>query len=353
MAPLSCSRCPASPWATRTRSPARTCSVVGDRLAHVPVRDEALSLAGPDGLRVEPLDRRPLWPGRGLTRPSADDYNPARVSILTGPSIVAVRWRRCGLVEPHEGPAARTAGGLAELDPRPAIGDAHGRDLAGIARTRARTALRLMFSDSIAIGIRKDLTTGPVAAESEPYPPIRQGSLADVLALVDQGGGDVADANDRWQRRSRRRAVDKIGVEGCFVADIDGHRPAFMQYLFTADDNDRIQAAFPGMLPVLAPDEAMVEFLYVTPEARNPGVAISCVAQVLDVARKRGVSSVIAYVGPSNKGAVFVSQSTGFRAYAIRRSKTRLLRKTYTFEPWPSEVSNRLLDVVTGRAKIA
>jgi hypothetical protein len=50
---------------------------------------------------------------------------------------------------------------------------------------------------------------------------------------------------------------------------------------------------------------------------------------------------------------MYLSHSTGFRAYSVRRRRMRLFRKTYIFEPWPPGVSTSLLDVATGSASVS
>lgn len=222
----------------------------------------------------------------------------------------------------------------------------------GDLRNLAGKATKALYSDIVGIGIRKDLTADRGAADRRREPPIRPASMADVLAMVGDDRGGAFDADELHERRWRRRVAKSMGVEGCFVADVEGIGPAFMQYLFLADDNDRLRSTFPGAFPDLAADEALVEYLYVVPAARHPGLAVSCVAQVAEEARQRGAASVISFIDPGNKGAIFVSQMTGFRAYCVRRTRSRFFRKTYVFEPWPAGLSATLVDLVNGRVKI-
>jgi GNAT superfamily N-acetyltransferase len=177
--------------------------------------------------------------------------------------------------------------------------------------------------------------------------------MEDVLALVGTDPEGLVDAEEIHERRFRRRIAATLGIEGCYVAEVPGVGPAFMQYLFTARDNDRLRSTFGGAFPVLDADQAMVEYLYVVPEARHPGLAVSCVAQVAEEAGRAGAASVISFIDPTNRGAIFVSQMTGFRAFSVRRTRSRLLRKSYTFEPWPPDVSTSLVDLVSGRAVIS
>jgi GNAT superfamily N-acetyltransferase len=216
-----------------------------------------------------------------------------------------------------------------------------------------REAANLLHSETAGIEIRKDLQREPRESERKRQPEIRPASMADVLALVATNPDEALDADDLWERRLRHHIVDAIGVEGCFVADVPGIGPAFMQFLFTADDNDRLQSNFAGLFPVLAADEALVEFLYVAPESRNPGVAVNCLIQVADEARRVGAASVMSFIDPSNKGALFVNHLAGFQAHSVRRRKRRLFRSTYTFEEWPADASRALSDLASGKATIS
>ena len=228
------------------------------------------------------------------------------------------------------------------------------KDHVGRAEYRSlfRKAADLMYSESAGIVIRKDLTGDPDAAEGKRQPQIRPASLADVLSLVGTSREEGLDADEVWQRRLRRHIAATLGVDGCLVADLADIGPSFMQYLFTARDNERLQSGFPGLFPVMAADEAIVEFLYVAPEARNPGFAVNCLLQVAEEARRRAATSVISFIEPTNKGALFVNHLAGFRAQSVRRTKRRLLRRTYSFEDWPADTPRSLSDLARAQAKI-
>jgi GNAT superfamily N-acetyltransferase len=220
-------------------------------------------------------------------------------------------------------------------------------------RSLGRKAASVMYSESVSVVIRKDLEADADLPEAKRKPPIRRASSADVLELVGTDGHAGTDAEDLWERRLRQHIAATIGVDRCYVADEIGIGPAFMQYLFSAEDNDLLQENFPRRFPVLAADEAMVEFLYVAPASRNLGLAVNGLLQVADEARRLGASSVLSFISPTNKGALFVNHLAGFRAVSVRRSKRRFSRRSFSFEPWPTDTSQSLSDVASGRAKIS
>ena len=220
-------------------------------------------------------------------------------------------------------------------------------------RGLTRKAIRLAHSDHPGIVVRKDLTIEPQAPRRSDRPTIRPATSTDILSLTGSDREADRDPDDLWERRLRRHIHELLGPEGCYVAEDADAGPGFMQYLFTAADNDRLQAAFPGLFPVLATDEALVEFLYVSHGSRSPGPAVDGIRQVADEARQRGADSVISFIDQDNRGALFVNHLAGFTADGIRWSRRRFFRKSYVFEPWPDDVSKSLLDIASRRAAIA
>ncbi|MFV2064144.1 MAG: N-acetyltransferase family protein [Chloroflexota bacterium] len=193
------------------------------------------------------------------------------------------------------------------------------------------------------------MTAAPQARAIQSDYEIRRATTADVHALVDADRGEVADADELWQRRLRRHVVATLGAKNCYVADAEGVGLSFMQYLFFEEDNGMVQAMFPGMYPELAAHEAMVEFLDVAPEARRSGLLVRGMNMVTDEARRRGAKSVISFIRPDNKGAIFVCQSSGFRVYSVRHSRYRFFRQAITIEPRPAHLSEVPLGLLVRR----
>ena len=220
-------------------------------------------------------------------------------------------------------------------------------------RDLGRRAASLVRSESASVVVHKELSQDSGATDPRRQPPIRPASLEEVLALVATPPRAGLDADELWERRLRQHIATTMGVDGCFVADAADAHPAFMQYLFTADDNDRLRSSFSGLFPMLGANEAMVEFLYIAPASRNPGFAVSCLQQVTDEARRLGATSVVSCIDPGNAGALFVNHLAGFRARSVRRNRVRLFRRTYSFEDWPADTSRSLIDVASGKVRIA
>lgn len=198
-----------------------------------------------------------------------------------------------------------------------------------------------VHSESTGIGLRKDLPAGPEPRLAKIEREIRPATRDDLRALVDVAGADPTQPQDAADRRRQGRIVATFGTHGCFVADGEDGLPGFMHYLFTSEDNELFQSKYSHTGPVLADDEAMVEFLYVTPAARTMSFVTDCMTLMTEEARKRGARSVVTFPESVNRGALMVSHFVGFRPYAVRRSRYRLFRKTTTYELRPPETRAR------------
>lgn len=201
---------------------------------------------------------------------------------------------------------------------------------------------KALYSESIAIGIRKDLLGERDARLATLRFQVRNASAEDIQALIGKAPGDQSDARDRHDRVLQRRVVERIGLDRCFIADDEHGRPSFMQYVFTRDDDQRIRAVFPGIAPPIQEGAGLVEFLYVPPRARVLSFVTDCLSLVADESRRLGLRSLLTFTPIGNRGALTALQIVGFRPFAIRRSTYRVFRKRTTYEPR----SGTLLDLL-------
>ena len=115
-----------------------------------------------------------------------------------------------------------------------------------------------------------------------------------------------------------------------------------MQFLFFPEDNDVLQAELPDLGPLIEPGEAMVDYVYVAPDARSLPFVTTCLVQVAAEARRRGATSIITYTPVGNKGALLASHLAGFRPFAMRSSRYRLFRRRVSYEPYTRGMSSLL-----------
>jgi hypothetical protein len=218
------------------------------------------------------------------------------------------------------------------------LGQAYDAIRGGDASVLLRRARNRLYSDTLRVGIRKEPTDEDEAQVATAEHRIRIASVADIEAVLDPRRGGATDANELWQRRLRRHVAATAGPGRCYVADCGDLGPSFMQYVFFPEDNDLVQRAFPDLGPRIEPGEAMVDYLYVSPDARSLPFLISGLLQVAVEARRRGATSVITYTPIGNKAALASSRLVGYRPFALRRSGYRLFRRRVSYEPYTEAV---------------
>jgi len=220
------------------------------------------------------------------------------------------------------------------------LGQAYDRLRAGDIRHLLHLVRNRIHSDTLRVGIRKQLTDADEARSATADNPVRIASMADIEAVLDPGRGGATDPNELWQRRFRRHVAETVGPGRCYVADCGDLGPSFMQFLFFPEDNDLVQAKFPDIGPPVQPGEAMVEYLYVAPDARSLPFVINCLVHVAAEARRRDATSIITYAPIGNKAALLSTRLAGYQPFAIRRLKYRLFRRHVSYEPYTENMSN-------------
>ena len=221
------------------------------------------------------------------------------------------------------------------------LGQASDRIRGGDIPGLFRLVLRRLHSENLRMGIRKTLTSADEAKSASSEHPIRVATMADIEAVLDPERSGTNSADDLWQRRLRLHIAATIGPDRCYIADCGDLGPSFMQFLFFAADNDILQAELPDLGPPIGPDEAMVDYLYVAPDARSVPYVTDCLAQVAAEAYRRGAKSIITYTPVGNKAALLSSQLAGYKPFAMRRSRYRFFRRSVSYEPYTPKKSGR------------
>lgn len=209
-------------------------------------------------------------------------------------------------------------------------------------------AWKRIYSESLRVGIRKSLSVTHDDVSEEGRSPstgagqVRIATLEDIEAVLDPARGGANDPGELWERRLRHRVADTLGPGRCYVADLDDKGPSFMQYVFVAEDNDALQARFPEVGPRVGENEALVEFLYVPPDARSLPFVADCLRRVASEVQQRGAMSLITYTGIENAGALIASHLAGYRPFAMRRTRYRLGRRSISYEPYEGDIPGLL-----------
>lgn len=198
-------------------------------------------------------------------------------------------------------------------------------------RAWLRRALRKRFwSDTVSIGIGDDLSVRFPAPPATIPLVVRKLQPDDDLSLVADVPGltpEVARhrADQRWLLNSDLPApwvaIDPEGAV-CFIA-----------YLFTAEDNPRMQALWGPLAPVLKPGEGLVEGIFTSERHRGMGVFMDAGTKIMDEARKLGLKTAIGVAGEKNLGTFKVAESAGWTRQFKRVERWRLFRQSVSFEP--------------------
>ena len=220
------------------------------------------------------------------------------------------------------------------------FGQAYDRLRAGDVRGLLDRVRNRLHSETLRVGIRKEPTDADEAKTANAENRVRIATMAEIEAVLDSGRGGATDANEVWQRRLRRHVAATVGPDRCYVADCGGLGPSFMQFLFFPEDNEVVQAEFPDLGPPVEPGEAMVDYLYVAPDARSLPFVSSCLLQVAVEARRRGAKSIFTYTPVGNKAALLSSHLVGYRPFAMRRLSYRLFHRSVSYEPYTESISS-------------
>ncbi|MDQ3874457.1 MAG: GNAT family N-acetyltransferase [Actinomycetota bacterium] len=194
-----------------------------------------------------------------------------------------------------------------------------------------RVLQRWLYSDRVAVCLRRDLST-PVRTRSPSVRlTVRPLRPEDVPALVELPKGDGRTA-DALVRINARHLLDS-GLATCYVTETDDGEVCYMQYLVLPDQNEKLQSVFGGLMPPLAADEALLEFAFTLEPYRARGVMPYAMAQLADEARRQGARWLLTYVDKHEKLLLRFYERMGFSPYRLRRESYRFLRRRVAVTP--------------------
>jgi GNAT superfamily N-acetyltransferase len=204
---------------------------------------------------------------------------------------------------------------------------------AGELRVLVDELRRRVWSDWTHFGLARDLETPFPAPDAKIPLEIRTLRESDLPKLL---GMDADYLSDRgpYVRMHRLNFVD-AGIGTCYVAATDGDEPCYMQWLMAARENRAIRDYFKGIFPVLAPDEALLEYAFTREDYQGKGVMPAAMARIAEKAREVGARRVITFVDHHNIPALKGCQRAGFDPYLTRVDRWRLLRRRVEFRPLP------------------
>jgi hypothetical protein len=141
--------------------------------------------------------------------------------------------------------------------------------------------------------------------------------------------------------RTNARHLLESGLQTCYVG-VTEDGPVYMQFLITADQNDRLSTVFDGLFPPLRDDEGLLEFAFTLQEHRARPVMPSVVLRLLEIAAARGLTRVVTYVPAARANFVRFFVRLGFVPFAARIEKYRFLRRRVEFRPLERDLAEPL-----------
>jgi hypothetical protein len=203
---------------------------------------------------------------------------------------------------------------------------------------RSRVGRRLLwqilhqriYSRRIGIGLARDLH-GPTFTTFRAKVPttIRQLRPDDDLSLLD----DLPELDPRLARlRMDQRWLMQGDLPTPWVAiDPDG-KVGFMTFLLTSQDNAAMQARWGAMLPILQPDEAMIEGIYTAEKYRGLGMMVDAGTRIVEEARGSARWGM-GFVWERNPSVLKAGMKGGWFPFAKREERWLLFRRRIRFLP--------------------
>jgi GNAT superfamily N-acetyltransferase len=159
----------------------------------------------------------------------------------------------------------------------------------------------------------------------------------------------ISAADHRYFTDFSNRELDVIGVllrinaarrlrsrmRTCYVVVRGDGRPCHMEYLVRPADFAAVEELFPGRLPFLQADDALLEFPYTTEDCRGQGVALFAMAALAAKAKADGVRRLILFAPTDNIQMLRLCEWAGFVPFIARTESFELFRGRMTFKELP------------------
>jgi RimJ/RimL family protein N-acetyltransferase len=204
-----------------------------------------------------------------------------------------------------------------------------------------RRTRRLAWHDGTALGLAYD-PRAPVAARVPRVElevrPIEEPDIPIFTSLPTAGSPRVEALT-----RTNARDLIKSGLKTCYVG-VTEDGPAYMQFLITADQNERLRAVFGGLFPPLAADEALLEFAFTLQEHRARPVMPTVMLRLIEIAGELGLRRVVTYVHVDNPSFMRFFMRLGFVPFVVRVERWRLFRRSVRFQEVEAGVAEQLVD---------
>lgn len=193
---------------------------------------------------------------------------------------------------------------------------------------------RRLYSDWRFYGLCRDLRTPfqpPAAKIPVAVRTLRHDDIPQLLSYDTPG----TTGRGPYERMFRMNFINaRIGT--CYVAETAEGIPCYMQWLICAKENEGIQEYFGGLFPVLAGDEALLEFAFTPETFQGKGIMAHAMAVIAEKAASSGATRVVTFVDHQNIPALKGCMRAGFSPYLLRTDRWRWFRRRVEFSPLPA-----------------
>lgn len=192
-----------------------------------------------------------------------------------------------------------------------------------------RSVGKRAYSTSHSYGLKRDLTLPHETPVAKIPISVRAMVETDVEHILDTHA-DV-DSAERWERQTRGRLLEE-GIGSPYVAVNEDDEPCYVQWLFSADDNDAVQWFFHGIFPELGPDEALLEGAFTPVKHQGKRIMSAGMSMIAEKAADLGACYVVTFVGIDNIASLKGCERAGFLPYVDRVEKRFAGRRRMEFQ---------------------
>ena len=172
---------------------------------------------------------------------------------------------------------------------------------------------RQIYSTTTLIGLKKDLEANSVQVPCRSEYTLRPASDEDMLEVLRKS---KSESKQSAHELLQRKWFYESGFRNCYVArTADTGELCYIQWLVSPEDNHVVKRGFRSRLPRLTEDECLLENAFTFERYRGNRIMSSAVAQLCEIARKRGFKQMIAYVSRYNVASLKACEEAGFKKF--------------------------------------
>jgi GNAT superfamily N-acetyltransferase len=198
----------------------------------------------------------------------------------------------------------------------------------GKLRTIARAAARHVYSDHVALGLRR-----PVAA---PFPTPKPGMALEIRPVSSPDAPLFkATAPHRIVEGREATYLLESGIRTCYVAVTKDGEPCYVQYLVDPSQTSKLRTLQRDMLLPLDRDEALLAAAFSPPRYRGRGIMLHVVPELAKKAGDLGARWLVLYASAGNLPMLKACKWCGFEPFVLRRTRSRFFGRRSSFTPLP------------------